>query len=138
LPTEAEWEYAAQFDANRSRIHYPWGNASPTCGRANCLEGTPCAGWTLPVGSRPAGDNSVGIHDLGGNVWEWCNDRMGSGPSQPVSDPAGSTWGLDRCIRGGSWLASEGIMALQNAHRGDYPPETHLPGMGFRVVRLRP
>jgi formylglycine-generating enzyme required for sulfatase activity len=138
LPTEAEWEYAAQFDADRSRIHYPWGNAVPTCGRANYLEGTPCVGWTLPVGRQPAGDNSVDIHDMGGNVWEWCNDWIGTGPSQPTSDPAGSSWGSFRCVRGGSWCAMEGTMALQNAHRGYFTPTNLEPGLGVRVVRLLP
>lgn len=139
LPTEAEWEYTAQFDADRSRIHYPWGNEAATCGRANFMEGVPCAGWTLPVGNQPAGANSVGVHDLAGNVWEWCNDWWGWNLDAPEIDPVGGpSWSGSRCLRGGSWAAVEGVMALQNAHRGYYPPHTHMPGMGFRVVRLLP
>ena len=68
LPTEAQWEYAAR--GPRGRL-YPWGDEEPTTERANFA---PSAGDTTPVDAHPGGATPEGIHDLAGNVWEWCGD----------------------------------------------------------------
>ena len=101
LPTEAEWEYAAQAGTTTK---YSWGNEIGE-NRANC-DG--CGSrWddseTAPVGSFPA--NAWGLHDMHGNVWEWVRDCWnGSYAGAPVD---GSAWLSGNCsgrvLRGGSW-----------------------------------
>lgn len=135
LPTEAEWEYVAQFNPERSRIQYPWGNAAATCDRANYRPSDYCVGWTSPVGTHPEGNNSLGLQDLGGNVWEWCNDWFGSYNETPQSNPVGALNGSSRVVRGSSWNAAEAASAMQNAQRGYYTPSTYSSGIGFRVCR---
>jgi len=103
LPTDAEWEYAAQWHDERI---YPWGNQAPDCGRANYHPSTDCVGWTSPVGSYADAPAALGLSDMSGNVREWCNDRYDDDcdlGTAPVTDPPGPTSGLYRVLRGGAW-----------------------------------
>ncbi len=131
LPTDAEWEYVAQLDDDRI---YPWGNQIPTCDLVNYGG---CIGWTLPVGSYPEGAQwglGEAIHDLAGNVWEWCNDRWQCGlGSAPATDPLGPPEGSYRLRRGGGWNSSEPF--IRNAYRYDFYPELSFAYFGFRVAR---
>lgn len=89
LPTDAEWEYAAQYDDERL---YPWGNEAPACSLENYAPDTltTCVGWTTPVGSYPAAPASLGLWDMAGNMSEWCNDRFVCDLGvDPVVDPVG-------------------------------------------------
>jgi formylglycine-generating enzyme required for sulfatase activity len=136
LPTDAEWEYAAQFDDERI---YPWGNESPTCGRANWwgqLGG--CVSWTTPVMSYPAEKFIAGnaLYDMAGNVWEWCNDWFACGlGTGSIADPAGPSSGTHRVLRGGSWYSSPDGTVLRCASRNDFIPVTRNDNIGLRVVR---
>jgi formylglycine-generating enzyme required for sulfatase activity len=139
LPTEAEWEYAAQYDDERV---YPWGNGPALCELANFFyswdERSYCAGWgwTTPVGSYAAEKTlrGMGIFDMAGNVREWCNDwhacDLGIVPTQ---DPAGPTGGTGRVVRGG------GLDSLSHtlicAFRVDRVPSHASYSLGFRVAR---
>ncbi|MFL2929195.1 MAG: formylglycine-generating enzyme family protein [Opitutales bacterium] len=109
LPTEAQWEYACR--AGTSTI-YSWGD-SISSSNAN-YDGN--VDETTPVGKYPA--NPWGIHDMHGNVWEWCADRRGN-PE------------LYRVIRGGSWDWNE--QNLRSAKSGTYPTRSHARDIGFRV-----
>ncbi|OAI49773.1 hypothetical protein AYO44_06135 [Planctomycetaceae bacterium SCGC AG-212-F19] len=136
LPTEAEWEYAcragtptpfsigpaltgaqANFDAN-----FPAGDgekARPT-------------GRTMPVGTYAA--NNFGLHDMHGNLWEWCADWYEGGyyRASPRRDPPGPTAGRFRVVRGGSWRNH--AATCRAAYRNALVPNNRDPYTGFRVV----
>jgi formylglycine-generating enzyme required for sulfatase activity len=130
LPTDAEWEYAAQYDDERI---YPWGDEATNCSRANY---SGCVGWTSPVGSRPGGDSQVGFSDLAGNLWEWCNDwQVCDLGTAPVTDPVGPSSGSTRGVRGSSWeQASTSYQRCANRYM-NYTPGTERNYLGFRVAR---
>jgi formylglycine-generating enzyme required for sulfatase activity/uncharacterized caspase-like protein len=139
LPTEAEWEYScrggrsssspfgigdgislsssqANFDGN-----YPYGGA----GKGTYLQKT-CA-----VGSYPA--NALGLHDMHGNVWEWCADWYENYPAGKVTDPTGPKEGSHRVLRGGSWDIS--AWCCRAANRSRLAPGFRADSLGFRLAR---
>lgn len=140
MPTEAEWEYVARYDDDRI---YPTGNEPPVPG----VEANYGSDFDAPspVGSYPAGASLLGILDLSGNVWEWCNDWLdyyeleiaGNGQEIPQVDPTGpfaqTTY---RIARGGSWGTQ--LVDLRCVRRFGLRPELHFDGVGFRCVRLLP
>lgn len=133
LPTEAEWEYAARGGRRNKDREY--------AGSDNAGE----VAWT----SENAGDklhvvgtknsNELLIHDMSGNVWEWCLDWYGSDYySSPGSDydPEGPANGVNRVIRGGSWLDNKEESVVYN--RSNNNPRVGGVNLGFRIVRVIP
>ena len=107
LPTEAEWEYAcragtktpfhfgdtiATEQANYRGTAFPYGDGKQGVYRMK----------TTPVGTFPA--NAWGLHDMHGNVWQWCHDWYEDYPKSDVTDPQGPDSGKYRAVRGGSWV----------------------------------
>ena len=97
IPTEAEWEYAARGGKRSYGAKYAGGsdidNVAWYGGNSN--------GTTHPVGLKRA--NELGLYDMSGNVWEWCQDWYGSYSSASQTNPQGPATGTYRVNRGGSW-----------------------------------
>jgi sulfatase modifying factor 1 len=144
LPTEAEWEYASRGGLAGKR--YAWGDELRPGGKpvANWWQGhfpdrnTGEDGYVgrAPVGSFPP--NGYGLHDMAGNVWEWCADWFDEGyyRTSPRDDPRGPATGTERVLRGGSWMCSENYcMNYRNAARSHATPDSGLNNLGFRCAR---
>ena len=127
LPTEAQWEFAARGTEGRV---YPWGTDQPTPEHANYQESG--IGDTAPVGSHPKGATPDGVHDLAGNVRQWCHDWYGRYPDALHEDPAGPDEGRDRVLRGGSYLDAPGT--LRGTYRFNIVPDSRFGFVGFRVA----
>jgi len=128
LPTDAEWEYAAQYNDDRK---HPWGNHEPTCEQANY---TGCVGWTSVVGSYPEAPAELGLSDMAGNLWEWCNDwRVCELGTDPVTDPTAPPRRTYRVHRGGNWRMS--VCDMRCASRNGDDPSYGSGGIGFRIAR---
>lgn len=156
LPSEAEFEFAAR--GGQARKKYAWGDDLRPAGQwmANIWQGhfpydnTAEDGYraTAPVGSFPA--NGYGLHDMAGNVWEWCADwyrpdyyaKLAAQP-QPIHDPRGPSNSYDpaepgmakRVMRGGSYLCTDQYCtAYEVGARGKGAPDTGTNHLGFRCV----
>ena len=126
LPTEAEWEYAAR-GGNKSRGYQYSG--SNTLGDV-AWYGDNSGSKTHAVGTKQP--NELGIYDMTGNVWEWCQDWNGSYSSSPQVNPTGAASGSDRVIRGGSWGNSAGL--CRSSYRYSITPDYRGDSMGLRLV----
>ncbi|MCR5455166.1 MAG: formylglycine-generating enzyme family protein, partial [Bacteroidales bacterium] len=140
LPAEAEWEYAAR-GGNMSG-GYPYSGSDKPFDVAYCLYGlefpkrieksevtTMHGVGPTDVGSRKP--NELGIYDMSGNVWEWCQDWYGDYPSDYSIDPHGPDFGAYRVLRGGSWLNGASYCRVSNRYY--YNPVSRYHDSGFRL-----
>jgi formylglycine-generating enzyme required for sulfatase activity len=133
LPSEAEWEYAAIGAQKKAAYEYGGGNRLDELG----WYGENSHGQTQPVGLKLA--NELGLHDLSGNVWEWCEDKY-QGDRQKIPKD-GSPWlmeesGAGRVLRGGSW--EDDAQFCRPSFRFTYDPSYRSDDYGFRVVFFPP
>ena len=127
LPTEAEWEYACR--AGTTTRWWFGDDESPLSDFAWYYENS--GHTTHPVCEKPA--NAWGLHDVHGNVWEWCQDWYGEYSSGRVIDPTGPESGTSRVLRGGAWLNYP--VYCRSAIRFDFQPEYRYYNVGFRAAR---
>jgi formylglycine-generating enzyme required for sulfatase activity len=143
LPTEAQWEWAA---THGDRRRYPWGDDEPSCEHADFTPGVlpkPAAdagchgGGPSRVGAHPGGASrwpGGAIHDLAGNVWEWCLDNYHPYRKEHATDPLRASLESDNhVVRGGGWNRSG--WGIRAAFRGGAPVDYQVPGLGLRCVR---
>ena len=139
LPTEAEWEYAYRAGtttAFHSMPGYPNGtNDVSLVGNIAWYYYNTCSGGdgcrTHAVGEKAA--NALGIHDMAGNVWEWCQDWYGDYSSANQTNPTGPTSGNYRLLRGGSWGGYS--YDCRASQRSFGTPDGSNYYLGFRVAR---
>ena len=134
LPTEAEWEYAYRAGTTTAFHSYA---AQPTGFNDDTLLGNiawynaNAGGQTHAVGGKLA--NALGLHDMAGNVWEWCQDWYGPYSSASVTNPTGPVIGSARLLRGGFW--GNFSYDCRASTRVDVTPDVIRNYFGFRVVR---
>ena len=131
LPTEAEWEYACRNGGKEIKYATSTGDLSHDLADYWGKGGRDKWEYTAPVGSFPP---NVGIYDMCGNVWEWCEDVYSSDAYKHHNrnNPIYTGRGSCRVIRGGSWPHGPG--SLRCVDRGDSLPSDRHFGVGFRLL----
>ena len=126
LPTEAEWEYAAR-GGKKSR-GYQFSGSSNISDVAWYTDNS--GSKTHPVGMKQS--NELGLYDMTGNVWEWCQDWYGSYVSSSQTNPTGDVSGPRRVGRGGSWYYNARFCRSSFRYRDD--PDRRIYFLGLRLV----
>jgi len=129
LPTEAQWEYAYRAGSGGD---YSGSGLLDDLGwyQDNSDARTHRGGLKQP--------NRFGLHDMHGNVWEWCEDYYDDYPYHPVEEPAGPREGERHALRGGAWNSRSLWLRAAFRHEGIVPgPRGPSHGNGLRPVRAR-
>jgi formylglycine-generating enzyme required for sulfatase activity len=152
LPTEAEWEYAARSGTTTATYNGDLDPESLGCDGTNAALET--IAWYCGNSSEGAGfghahpvaaldPNTSGLHDMLGNLWEWCHDSCSATgflchdyPRDPVTDPWGPAFGAVRLLRGGSYTETPAFIRASVRSADD--PATRMGWVGFRPVRTLP
>ena len=128
LPTEAEWEYAARGGKKSKGYTYSGSNAIDDVAWYDGNSGE----ITHKVSTKQA--NELGIYDMSGNVYEWCQDWYGKTyyENSSTTDPQGPTSGASRVLRGGSWYGN--AQGCRVANRIIGYPGSRRNFIGLRLV----
>ncbi len=127
LPTEAEWEFAARGGNMSHGYMY---SGSNTLNDVSWNSNNNSTNTTQPVGQKAP--NELGLYDMSGNVWEWCNDYYGAYSAEAQTNPTGPASGEERAFRGGAFFNSEGghRVWFRNHTTADHTAD----GLGFRLA----
>ena len=127
LPTEAEWEYAARGGSKSRGYKYAGSDDVDAVAwyRSNSDNATHRVGTKAP--------NELGLYDMSGNVWEWCQDWYDSYGSAPQTNPQGPSTGTRRVMRGGSW-ANNDAARCRVSYRLEYYPSLQENCNGLRLA----
>ena len=134
LPSEAEWEFAYRAGTTTAFHSYP---AQPNGFNNDALlvniawYDSNSGNQTHAVGGKFA--NALGLHDMSGNVCEWCQDRYGAYSSGSVTNPTGPATGFYRLLRGGYWTYNSYYCPASRRDVGS--PGEFGNCCGFRVAR---
>ena len=126
LPTEAEWEYAARGGNKSKGYKYSGSNDADAVA---CYEDN-SGSKTHPVATKQS--NELGLYDMSGNVYEWCQDWYGDYTSRSQSNPKGANTGSYRVLRGGSWFSDAGNVRV-SLHDGSLP-DNRFDNGGLRLA----
>lgn len=126
LPTEAEWEYAARGGSKSQGYKYSGSNDLNSVAWFTDNSGKE----THPIGKKQP--NELGLYDMSGNVWEWCQDWYDSYISHSQTNPAGPSYGSARVCRGGTWLLD--ARSCRVSYRCYSAPEYRILLLGLRLA----
>ena len=126
LPSEAEWEYAARGGKKSRGYQYSGSNTLGDVAWYSDNSGKK----THAVGTKQP--NELGIYDMTGNVWEWCQDWYDSYSSSPQTNPTGAASGSRRVYRGGCWYDS--ARYCRSSYRRYCAPDGRGYGLGLRLA----
>jgi len=133
LPTEAEWEKAACYDARRNvRTAFPWGDTDPTTANANLFEND---FWsTAPIGAFPEGANAYGCQQMIGDVWEWTTSDYVPYPGfKSEFDEYNDKWFVNqKVLRGGSFATPQ--LHIRATYRNFFHAHERWMLSGFRCA----
>ncbi len=128
LPTEAEWEYAARSGGKKEK--YAGTSSDAELGKYAWYSGNSGGSTHLSGQKQP---NGLGLYDMTGNVWEWCQDSYGETyySQSPRKNPAGPPSGIRRVLRGGAWIFEPA--GIRAAIRYGLTPASRSDLYGFRL-----
>lgn len=131
LPTEAEWEFAARGGTAGKGYKY---SGSDNIADVAWYSGN-SSSKTYEVGTKAP--NELGLYDMSGNVWEWCQDWYGSYSSNAQTNPTGASSGSDRVLRGGGYRSSASACRVSDrSYR--ITPSGRQHYIGFRLALTSP
>ena len=130
LPTEAEWEYAARGGQASCGFMYAGSNVDKDVAHTKFSK---LFGKQSTIDVATKQPNELGLYDMSGNVWEWCQDWYGHYSSDSQSNPTGPSSGSYRVLRGGSWYSSPRYCRV--SRRSSNSPSYCGNHIGLRLFR---